>query len=150
MSYAYCIPCNPHPHALTHAHTHPPTHPHTHTHTHTHTHARTHRNNVTRGLGWWKKKEVLVSCFGTICRGEFLMHYRTISWAGAATSITFCRDKPVFVATKHVFCHDKRNFVATKLSSRQTYLVATKPLSLQIFVATNIATKHVFCRDKPV
>ena len=31
-----------------------------------------------------------------------------------------CRDKPVFVATKHVFCRHKSMIVATKVLSRQT------------------------------
>ena len=50
-----------------------------------------------------------------------------LSWAGAAISIVFvatkllsrqtrvCRDKNVFVATKHVFCCDKSMLGATKM-----------------------------------
>ena len=34
----------------------------------------------------------------------------------------FCRDKNVFVVTKHVFCRDKSMTVATKLLSRQNYV----------------------------
>ena len=60
----------------------------------------------------------------------------------------FCHDKHVFVATKHIFCHDKSMLLHT--------FVATKVLSLQIFVATNIILTrqaHLswqtrFCRDK--
>ena len=67
-----------------------------------------------------------------------------MSLAGAVTSIIFvatkvCRDKHVFVPTKHVFCRKKStSFVATKVClSRQNYVCHDKA-----FVVTNI------CRDK--
>ena len=80
----------------------------------------------------------------------------------------FCRDKHVFVATKHIFCHNKSMLVTTKLVTTNTCLV-----SRQIFVATKVwswqkmfvsrnksfvvaasivlrlrLTKRVCCRDK--
>ena len=39
---------------------------------------------------------------------------------GNCHQYNFCRDKHMFVATKHVFCRDKSMLVATKLLSRQT------------------------------
>ena len=58
-----------------------------------------------------------------------------------------CRDKHMFVATKHVFCCDK-------YLSWQTYFVATNIiLSWQMFCRgkhTFVARKDVFCRDKHV
>jgi len=46
----------------------------------------------------------------------------------------FCRDKHVFVTTKHVFCRDTSMLVATKVLSRQVCFVATN----MCFVATNM------------
>jgi len=57
-----------------------------------------------------------------------------------------CRDKHVFVMTKHVFCRDKSKFVATKLSSWQNYVCRDKNDTCIIFVMT----KDVFRRDKHV
>ena len=59
-----------------------------------------------------------------------------VSLAEAATSIIFvatkqthvCRNKNVFVWTKHVFCRDTIMFAATKLLSRQNIFVATSIL----------------------
>ena len=68
---------------------------------------------------------------------------------GAATSIIFvatntCRDKCLFVATKHVFCRDKSMLVATKLLLRRTRVCGDKD-----FVATNIIlSRQKFCRGK--
>ena len=45
----------------------------------------------------------------------------------------FCRDKHMFVATKHVFCYNRSMLVVKKLLSQQTYFCHDKT-----FVATNI------------
>ena len=53
--------------------------------------------------------------------------------------------------SKKAFCRDKIMLAATKLLSRQNIFVATKRLSLQIFVATNtklLSRQAYFCRDK--
>ena len=66
---------------------------------------------------------------------------------GAATSIIFvvtkvCRDKHVFVATKHTFCHDKHVFVTTSLLSQQKCACYDK-----IFVVTNIFLTNICCDE---
>ena len=55
----------------------------------------------------------------------------------------FCRDKHVFVATKHDFFRDKSMLAATKVLSRQNY-------DCIIFVATNtcLSRQTRVCRDK--
>ena len=63
----------------------------------------------------------------------------------------FCRDKHVFVTTKHIFCRDKSMLVATKLLSRQIYVTTNIILSRERFCLekrTFFATKDVFCRDR--
>ena len=61
---------------------------------------------------------------------------------GSCHKYHFCRDKHVFIATKHAV------FVATKLYlSRQIIFVSTNPLTLS---HTFVATKDVFYRDKIV
>ena len=53
-----------------------------------------------------------------------------------------CHDKHMSVMTKHIFCHDKSMLPTTKLLSWQTFLstffIATKLLSQQILVETNM------------
>ena len=84
---------------------------------------------------------------------------------------SFCRDKNVFVATKHIFCRDKSMlgatnvlswenyvcrlniFVAAKLLSRLRFVVTNTCLSLQKFYRdkhTFVATIDAFCSDKHV
>ena len=81
----------------------------------------------------------------------------------------FCRDKHVFVATKHVFCRNRSMLVVKKLLSQQTYFchdktfvatnichdkhfVATKVLLRQAYFCCNkhmfVTTKHNFCHNK--
>ena len=90
----------------------------------------------------------------------------TVSAAGAATSIIFvatevllwqthvCRNKIMFVGTKHFFRCNKMYACCDK-----TFLVTNTCLSQQIFVTTKIfchskntfvVTNNMFCRDKPV
>ena len=57
---------------------------------------------------------------------------------GSCHKYHFCRDKYVFVATKHVFCRDKSMLVATKLLSPQTRVC--RHIFATIFL--------YFCRDK--
>ena len=59
---------------------------------------------------------------------------------------TFCRDKYVFVATKHVFYHDKSMLVTTKHLSRQNYVCRDN----HVFVTTKVylSRKARVCRDK--
>ena len=76
------------------------------------------------GLGWLKCCITSTETISLLGKGAQDIHLdfhtaRSVSLAGAATSITFvatkvllrqtraCRDKRVFVATKHVFCREK-------------------------------------------
>ena len=73
----------------------------------------------------------------------------SVSLVGAATSNFFvttkvlsqqtrvCRNKHMFVVTRHTFCHDKSMLAATKLLL-QNILATTKLLLQQIFVLTNM------------
>ena len=90
-----------------------------------------------------------------------------LSLVGAATSIIFvattqqmvCRDKQVFVATKHVFCRAKCMLVVTKALSRKNDVTTTitkqktnKNAAISILLSRQnmsfVETKYVFCRDK--
>ena len=69
-------------------------------------------------------------------------HWRELPQVSFLSRQKFCRDKHVFVATKHAFYRDKSTVASTKL----LYFVATNKLSLQkkksrqkaCFVATNM------------
>ena len=94
-----------------------------------------------------------------------LQHQTIISVAGAATSFfvfvfistnvlsretRVCRDKHVYITTKHVFCRDKSMLVATKLHDKIMF-VMTKRLSRQtfVFVSTkDVSRQAYFCRNK--
>ena len=95
------------------------------------------------GLGWLKfciTSTETIGLLGTGAQDDHLDFHtaRSLSLAGAATSITFvatkfllrqtrvCRDKRIFVATKYVFCREKylsqeilfchnKTFIATKM-----------------------------------
>ena len=57
---------------------------------------------------------------------------------------TFCRDKDVFVVTKHIFCHDKSMLVMTKVLSSQNGVCRDK-----IFLWQNVCRdKHTFVATK--
>ena len=68
---------------------------------------------------------------GSITGGSFHKYY-------------FCRDKTLFVVTKHVFSRDKRMLVVTKVSSRKNH-------NKYNFVSINVLSRQAyFCRDKHV
>ena len=64
---------------------------------------------------------------------------------GSCHKCNFCRYRHVFVATNYIFCRDK-TFVEKHFFF---FLVATKLLSREIFVAASIILlQQRFCRDK--
>ena len=58
-------------------------------------------------------------------------------------SFVVCREKHVFVKTKHVFCRDKSMLVTTKRLSRQTRVCCDKR-----FVVTSMFVARNICHDK--
>ena len=64
-------------------------------------------------------------------------HWRKLPQVHCLSRQNLCRDKHVFVTTKHIFCRDESLLVATKLLSLQNYVCCDKYLSWQ-----------TFCRDK--
>ena len=77
---------------------------------------------------------------------------------GSCHKYNFCRDKQVFVTTKHVFCHDKCMLVMTKVLSRQNYVCCNKTsvttniwCSKRNFVMTKVLSQQTclcVCFDK--
>ena len=124
----------------------------------------THKKSMEEALKCWK----LRGKFGMLknrrrknlgvgwgCGGRGEENNRTII-GESCHKCDFCRDKHMFVMTKHVFCHnknvchdkhifvmtkvDKHNFVATKVLLRQAYFCCNK----HVFVATKVS----LCCDK--